>query len=152
VIGTPEISTDGLHFYKPANHDAFGSRVAHGVVQKTYPVTHLNVNEASRRYSPAAVIAVEYDVVSGVPAEISTSYVERQNLMLRMALKAVRAAQCGFQEGVVRRPRAFTVCVSGVGGCLGLFCGCLTGRAVPPTVTMTELVLEDSRLSLGWEV
>jgi hypothetical protein len=58
----------------------FGNRVAHGVVAKTYSVTHLNVNEAARRYSPAAVIAVARDVVSGIPAEISTSYVERQNL------------------------------------------------------------------------
>jgi IS1 family transposase len=31
VIGLPEISTDGLHFYKNAIRDAFGSRVAHGV-------------------------------------------------------------------------------------------------------------------------
>src|SRR5438067_5233695 len=76
VIGVPEISTDGYHPYKNAIRDAFGSRVAHGVVQKTYSVTHLNVKEASRRYSPAAVIAVEYDAVNGVPAQISTSYVE----------------------------------------------------------------------------
>jgi hypothetical protein len=47
-------------------------------------VTHLAVTEASRRYSPAAVIAVERDVVSGVPAEISTSYVERSHLTMRM--------------------------------------------------------------------
>jgi hypothetical protein len=40
--------------------------------------------EAARRYSPAAVIAVERDVVSGVPAEISTSYVERSHLSMRM--------------------------------------------------------------------
>jgi IS1 family transposase len=50
VIGAPEISTDGLHYYKPAIRDAFGSRVAHGVEQKTYSITHLNVTEASRRY------------------------------------------------------------------------------------------------------
>src|SRR5262245_44547788 len=60
VIGVPEISTDGLHYYKPAIRDAFGRGVAHGVVQKTYSVTHLNVTEASRRYSPAAVVAVQY--------------------------------------------------------------------------------------------
>jgi IS1 family transposase len=87
VIGAPDISTDGLGHYKPAIRDAFGSRAVHGVVQKTYSVTHLNVNEASRRYSPAAAIAVEYDAVSGVPSQISTSYVERQNLTLRMGSK-----------------------------------------------------------------
>lgn len=58
VIGAPEISTDGLHHYPSAIRGAFGSRAVHGVVKKTYSVTHLNVNEASRRYSPAQVIAV----------------------------------------------------------------------------------------------
>src|ERR1700689_1694765 len=74
VIGVPEISTDGYHPYKNAIRDAFGSRVAHGVVTKTYSVTHLNVNEASRRYSPAQVVAIQYDAVSGLPEHISTSY------------------------------------------------------------------------------
>lgn len=80
--------------------DAFGSRVAHGVVQKTYSVTHLNVNEASRRYSPAQVIAVEYDAVSGVPSQISTSYVERQNLTLRMASKRFARLSNGFSKKI----------------------------------------------------
>jgi IS1 family transposase len=70
--------------YKSAIRDAFGNRVAHGTITKTYSVTHLAVKEASRRYNPAAVIAVERDVVSGVPAEISTSYVERSHLTMRM--------------------------------------------------------------------
>jgi hypothetical protein len=33
VLGVPEISTDGLHYYKLAIRDAFGKRIAHGVVQ-----------------------------------------------------------------------------------------------------------------------
>jgi transposase-like protein len=57
VIGAPEISTDGLRFYKNAIRDAFSPRATHGVINKTYSVTHLNVSEASRCYSPAAVIA-----------------------------------------------------------------------------------------------
>jgi IS1 family transposase len=100
VIGVPEISTDGLHYYKNAIRDAFGSRAVHGVVQKTYSVTHLNVSEASRRYSPAAVIAVEYDAVSGVPSEISTSYVERQNLTLRMGSKRFARLSNGFSKKI----------------------------------------------------
>lgn len=98
VIGAPEISTDGFRPYKPAIRDAFGSRVAHGTVAKTYSVTHLNVSEASRRYSPAQVIAVEYDAVSGVPAQISTSYVERQNLTLRMSSKRFARLSNGFSK------------------------------------------------------
>jgi hypothetical protein len=49
VIGAPEISTDGMHHYKPAIRDAFGKRAIHGVINKSYSVTHLNVTEASRR-------------------------------------------------------------------------------------------------------
>jgi hypothetical protein len=62
VLGAPEISTDGYTPYLTAIRDAFGNRVAHGVVTKTYSVTHLTVTEASRRYSPAAVVAVSRDV------------------------------------------------------------------------------------------
>jgi IS1 family transposase len=98
VIGTPEISTDGLHFYKNAIRDAFGGRAAHGVINKTYSVTHLNVTEASRRYSPAQVVAVERQVVSGEPDQISTSYVERQNLTLRMASKRFARLSNGFSK------------------------------------------------------
>ena len=70
------------------------------MIQKTYSVTRLNVTEASRRYSPAQVVAVAREVESGLPAEISTSYVERQNLTLRMGLKAVRAAENGFSKKI----------------------------------------------------
>src|ERR1700724_923010 len=84
VIGQPEISTDGFHPYRVAIRDAFGDNASHGVINKTYSVTHL-VKEAQGRSSPAAVVAVSREVVSGDPDQyISTSYVERQNLSLRM--------------------------------------------------------------------
>lgn len=98
VIGVPEISTDGLHYYKPAIRDAFGKRATHGVINKTYSVTHLNVTEASRRYSPAAVVAVERVAVEGEPEQISTSYVERSNLTLRMASKRFARLSNGFSK------------------------------------------------------
>jgi IS1 family transposase len=100
VIGAPEISTDGFHPYKPAIRDAFGGRAAHGTVTKTYSVTHLNVNEASRRYSPAQVVAVEYDAVAGVPSHISTSYVERNNLSIRMGMKRFARLSNGFSKKI----------------------------------------------------
>ena len=100
VIGAPEISTDGLHYYKPAIRDAFGKRATHGVINKTYSVTHLNVTEASRRYSPAAVVAVERVAVEGEPEQISTSYVERSNLTLRMASKRFARLSNGFSKKI----------------------------------------------------
>ena len=53
VIGAPEISTDGFLPYQPAVRDAFQNS-AHGVINKTFSVTHLSVNQAQHRYSPAA--------------------------------------------------------------------------------------------------
>jgi IS1 family transposase len=100
VIGTPEISTDGLHYYRPAIRDAFGKNATHGVINKTYSVTHLNVTEASRRYSPAAVVAVERQAVMGEPEQISTSYVERQNLTIRMASKRFARLSNGFSKNI----------------------------------------------------
>ena len=87
-----------LHLYKSAIRDAFGKRATHGVINKTYSVTHLNVTEASRRYSPAAVVAVERVAVMGEPEQISTSYVERQNLTLRMASKRFARLSNGFSK------------------------------------------------------
>jgi IS1 family transposase len=84
VIGQPEISTDGFLPYRNSIRDAFGDSASHGVIVKTYSVTHL-VKEAQGRYSPATVVAVSKEVVTGDPDQyISTSYVERQNLSLRM--------------------------------------------------------------------
>jgi IS1 family transposase len=84
VIGSPEISTDGFLPYQPAIRNAFENS-AHGVTNKTFSVTHLTVNQAQHRYSPAAVIAVAREAVRGEPEQISTSYVERSNLSVRMA-------------------------------------------------------------------
>lgn len=98
VIGAPEISTDGLHFYKPAIRDAFVVRVAHGVIRKTYSVTHLAITEASRRYSPAQVIKVEYDVENGVLSDISTSYVERSHVTLRQSCRRFERLGLGFSK------------------------------------------------------
>ena len=111
VLGSPEISSDGFKPYQPAIRDAFGNRVAHGVINKTYSVVDLR-KDAAHRYSPAAVVAVSRDVISGVPAEISTSYVERSNLTIRMACRRFTRLTNGFSKRLENHAAAVSLYVA----------------------------------------
>jgi IS1 family transposase len=84
VLGAPEISTDGLNSYPWAIERAFNRNCSHGVIVKEFAATEAVTSDAARRYSPGEVVGVEVKRVVGEPRYISTSYVERQNLTIRM--------------------------------------------------------------------
>ena len=107
----PEISTDGFHPYRTAIRDAFGARVAHGVINKTYAATDLR-KDAAHRYSPAAVVAVEREAVIGLPMDISTSYAERRNLSLRMASRCFTQLTNGFSKKLENHAAAVSLYVA----------------------------------------
>jgi hypothetical protein len=77
-----QITSDGLRVYLDAIDAAFGGQVNYAVLHKVYSAPR--VDEA--RYSPAECLGCEKHKVSGDPdeAHISMSYVERQNLTIRM--------------------------------------------------------------------
>jgi IS1 family transposase len=82
VDGAPAISSDSFRAYPIAVEKAFGTDCSFGTIDKSYAVDA--APEAARRYSPGKVVSVERHTLINGPLHISTSYVERQNLTLRM--------------------------------------------------------------------
>jgi IS1 family transposase len=82
VLGVPEISSDAFPAYPDAVEQAFGMECSFATIEKHYAVDA--AVEAARRYSPAAVVSVTRKRIIGTQRTVSTSYIERQNLTLRM--------------------------------------------------------------------
>jgi IS1 family transposase len=115
VLGSPEISTDGWHPYKLSIRDAFQNS-AHGVIVKTLAVTDLR-KDAAHRYSPCAVVAVSRQAVAGLPEQISTSYVERSNLSIRMASRRFTRLTNGFSKKIENHAAAVSLYVAHYNWC-----------------------------------
>jgi IS1 family transposase len=79
------VSSDALSAYVEAVERGFGSEANYGQIVKTY--SHTDLAE-QRRYCPPEILTIKRTVISGNPdiKSISTSYVERQNLTMRMRL------------------------------------------------------------------
>jgi hypothetical protein len=94
-----QLTTDGLKSYLSAVEGAFGSNVDYAQLVKLYGE---DPTEDKRRYSPAEWIASKPNVVQGNPdpAHISTSYIERQNLTMRMSMTRFTRSTNGFSKKI----------------------------------------------------
>ncbi len=79
------LSTDSFNAYYDAVDRVFGDSIDYGQIHKQYRETA----DGEKRYSPANIISVTVRSLIGQPQRkrISTSYIERQNLTMRMQMR-----------------------------------------------------------------